>query len=471
MAARTVIPVNQPPAVTSPTIRALELSDTPVSVVTATCKEERRIQARAASTVRRYVFDFKTHQGREPMLTLPIPLLISWLIGLFSLAVLAGSIVLLYRAARQWIRHDRRRRTRRNDPEVLTEDRAVHLPATSAEALKDAAILTPLIAGAALLVLSFAGGHLIRFAFPAGKDEPMAMRTGTAKDVTRPDGTRIHAELYGPADAPVLLFTHGWGANSTEWYYAKRHLSDRFRLVLWDLPGLGESTQPQDRNFALDKMASDLHAVMGLAKGKPVVLVGHSIGGMINLTFCRLYPDLLRSQVAGIVQVDTTYTNPVETTKGSEFSRAIQKPVAEPLLHATILLSPVVRLMTWLSYENGLAYIHNAESSFGGSETRGQLDLVSRYQFESSPAVVARGTLAMFHWDATPVLPHVSAPALIIVGQQDTTTLPRASEYMQKTMPHAELKVVSPSAHYGLLEQHDAYDAAIAQFASTHLNH
>jgi hypothetical protein len=207
------------------------------------------------------------------MLTLPIPLLISWLIGLFSLAVLAGGISLLYHAGRRWIRHDRRRRSARSDREVLTEDRAVHHRATLAEGLKNAAILTPLIAGAVLLVLSFAGGHLIRFAFPAGNDEPMTIRTGTAQDLTRPDGTRIHAELYGPADGPVLVFTHGWGASSTEWYYAKRHLSDRFRLILWDLPGLGESTQPKDRNFALDKMASDLHAVMGLAGGKPVVLV------------------------------------------------------------------------------------------------------------------------------------------------------------------------------------------------------
>jgi hypothetical protein len=145
------------------------------------------------------------------MLTLPIPLLISWLIGLFSLAVLAGGISLLYHAGRRWIRHDRRRRSARSDREVLTEDRAVHHRATLAEGLKNAAILTPLIAGAVLLVLSFAGGHLIRFAFPAGNDEPMTMRTGTGQDLTRPDGTRIHAELYGPADGPVLVFTHGWG--------------------------------------------------------------------------------------------------------------------------------------------------------------------------------------------------------------------------------------------------------------------
>jgi pimeloyl-ACP methyl ester carboxylesterase len=190
---------------------------------------------------------------------------------------------------------------------------------------------------------------------------------------------------------------------------------------------------------------------------------------MVNLTFCRLYPELVGKQIAGLAQVDTTFTNPVRTTKGAGFSLAIQKPIAEPILHAMIPLSPVVRVMNWLSYHNGLAYLQNAHSSFAGSETRGQLDLVSRYQYRSSPAVVARGTLAMFHWDATPVLPRVNTPVLIIVGQQDTTTLPSASEYMKQSIPNARLQRVSPSAHYGLLEQNKTYDAALAQFASAHL--
>ncbi len=131
-----------------------------------------------------------------------------------------------------------------------------------------------------------------------------------------------------------------------------------------------------------------------------------------------------------------------------------------------IPLSPFVRLMNWLSYQNGSGYLLNAQSSFAGSETRGQIDLVSRYQYRSSPAVVARGTLGMFHWDATPVLPHVNTPVLIIVGQQDTTTLPSASERMQQSTPKSELQRVSPSAHYGLLEQNKKYDGALAQFAS-----
>ena len=156
----------------------------------------------------------------------------------------------------------------------------------------------------------------------------------------------------------------------------------------------------------------------------------------------------------------------MRTTKGAAFSLAIQKPMAEPVLHAMVPLSPFVRAMNWLSYQNGLAYLMNAQSSFAGSETLGQLDLISRYQYRSSPAVVARGTLGMFNWDATPVLPHVSAPVLILVGEQDTTTLPVASERMQQAMPKSQLQRVSPSAHYGLLEQNNTYDAALAQFAS-----
>ena len=385
--------------------------------------------------------------------------------------MLALGIYFLYRASRRLVRYDLVRRSDyATHPDRGPEIISVRRPITLAEARIDPAVVVPLLLGVALLLWTFAGRQLVKFAFPAGNDEPKAMRTGAVEEVAGSDGTKIHVELYGPPDAPMLILTHGWGTNSTEWYYAKRHLADRFRLVIWDEPGLGESVQPADRNFKLDRMAADLHAVLSLANGKRVVLVGHSIGGMINLTFCRLYPELIGSQVAGIIELDTSYTNPVKTTKGSGFSSAIQKPVGEPILNAMIILSPLVRVMNWLSYENGSSYLENAQSAFAGSETRGQVDLVSRYQVEASPAVVARGTLGMFHWDTTQVLPRINAPVLIIVGQQDTTTLPRASEYMQSTIPHAQLKVVNPSAHYGLLEQNDNYDAAIAQFASACLN-
>ena len=327
-------------------------------------------------------------------------------------------------------------------------------------------MLAPLLLGGLLLLLPLGLGRwLVQFAFPVGNDEPHTL-TGAVQELRRSDGTTIHVETFGPEQAPVLVLTHGWGASGTEWYYAKRQLAGQFRLIVWDLPGMGETAEPADRQETLERMATDLRQVLTVAGGRPAVLVGHSIGGMTNLTFARRYPALLGAQIKGIVQVDTSYTDPVKTTQDASLNLAL-KPVGEAVLHAMVPLSPLAQAANFLSYEEGLLYISNAKSAFAGTETRGQLDLVSRYGFQSSPGVVAKGTLAMFHWDASPVMPQLRIPVLILVGKQDTTTLPSASETMARQIPAATMQVIDPSRHYALLEGNGAVNNAIARFAAT----
>ena len=72
-----------------------------------------------------------------------------------------------------------------------------------------------------------------------------------------------------PTTRRRFVFTHGWGANADEWYYQKQHLAGRFRLIVWDLAGLGYSTQPDNRDYSLEKMAADLEAVLALAGDGP----------------------------------------------------------------------------------------------------------------------------------------------------------------------------------------------------------
>lgn len=75
---------------------------------------------------------------------------------------------------------------------------------------------------------------------------------------------------------------------------------------------------------------------------------------------------------------------------------------------------------------------------------------------------MARGTLAMFHWDMTPELPRIDVPVLMIVDRDDTTTLPDPSKTMADTIPRRQLQLVPIGRHYALLESHDLVDAAIA---------
>ena len=173
-------------------------------------KSDDAFKAGIASTVRIHSLAFTTRNRNALLLILPIPLLVGFFVGLLSLALLGFGIYLLYRAARGCVRYDLVRRPDfSTHPEGGPEIVAVRHTVTLNQALHNSAILTPLIAAFMLLLLTFAGRHLVKLAFPVGNDEPVATRTGSATEISASDGTKIHVELYGPVDGPTLVFTHG----------------------------------------------------------------------------------------------------------------------------------------------------------------------------------------------------------------------------------------------------------------------
>lgn len=391
------------------------------------------------------------------MVALPSQIFISLLLGFLALAALTSSLCFFWKVLRQ----PRRVVQTRRDGELVEQVQAPVRP----NQRKRAGLLA---LATALLLFSLAGRHLVLLSRPSGansSDQPEE-QFGTARKIRGASGAELAVEESGPAGAPRLLFTHGWGADRREWSWAKRELSQNFRVVTWDLPGLGQSAAVPNGDYALETLARELQAVLQQTGDSPAVLVGHSIGGMTNLTFCRLFPNQLGPSVKGIVQFNTTYTNPVKTTSGAQTQQALQKPLYEPLLYVIPFVSPVVRALNWLAYQSGLTHLQNASSSFAGAETREQLDFASKYYYRSSPAVVSRGMLGMLHWDATDVLPRIPVPVLIVSGEQDTTTLPSASDHMEQTIPTARRVSVSPAAHLGPIEQHQRYNAAIREFTT-----
>ena len=108
----------------------------------------------------------------------------------------------------------------------------------------------------------------------SGQDEPKPNRSDRVQRLTRPDGSKIQVEFYGLDRAPTLILTHGWRPDSTAWYYTKKQLTDQFRVIVWDLPGLGKSKKPENRDYSLEKFARDLEAVLELAGDQPVILIG-----------------------------------------------------------------------------------------------------------------------------------------------------------------------------------------------------
>ena len=401
------------------------------------------------------------------MLSMPFMILWMWIRGMVAVALLGGGMYLLY----HW--YDALPRPMPPEQEITD---ATRVPVPQRSALDRVASWHPglnwetaALGGGLFLVFVAGGGGawLMPLWWRAGTPEPRARPAGTVQRLTRPDGTTLHIECYGAPDAPPILLTHGWGVTSAQWDDLTPHLAARYRLCVWDLPGLGHSTRPANADFSLDKMAHDLEAILTLLGPRPVVLLGHSIGGMILLTFCRLFLQALGSRVGGLILAHTTYTNPVRTTERHRLYTALQKPVLEPLLRLTIWLSPVVWLLNVLSYLNGSAHLSNARQSFAGTQTRDQVRRVTRCLLHASPAVLARGMLGMLRYDATATLGDIDIPVLVVAGDRDTTTLPTVGTFIHAAIPESQFTLLTPAKHQGVIERHEPFAQAVAAFCTT----
>jgi pimeloyl-ACP methyl ester carboxylesterase len=322
---------------------------------------------------------------------------------------------------------------------------------------------------AALLAWSLLGRFLVTplLAKP-DKDRTRAER-GDHQMISSPTGSTLYVEVHGPRDAPPVILTHGWGLDSTIWYYLRRHLSRRFRVIVWDLPGLGRSRAAGGRAVDLSHFALDLKALLSLTEGKPAVLVGHSIGGMTIQTLVRDHPEVLKNgAVAGLVLVNTTYTNPLRTMVLSGLAQALRWPLLEPLFRLTIWLQPLAWLSAWQSYLSGSAHLAN-RIGFASQVTRSQLEHTTLLATRNPPAASARGNLAMFRWDADGALQAIGAPTLVLAGDVDLVTKCEASKTLARATPGGRLEVISDANHMGFLERSDIYNEQIARFCELNL--
>lgn len=108
------------------------------------------------------------------------------------------------------------------------------------------------------------------------------------------DGAKVHYESYGKGKDAVV-FIHGWTCDLTFWR-GQAPVYEKHRSLLIDLPGHGQSDKP-DVSYTQERFARAVDAVMRDAGVERAVLVGHSMGGAVGLTFVRLFPAKARALV------------------------------------------------------------------------------------------------------------------------------------------------------------------------------
>ena len=128
-----------------------------------------------------------------------------------------------------------------------------------------------------------------------------AAGAGTPGVVPSADGTPIAYEVHGSGE-PTLIMVHGWSCDARYWREQLAYLAAQHRVVTVDLAGHGHSGAGRE-DYTMRSFGEDVRAVADAVGSNEVILVGHSMGGLVIAEAARLLP----GRVLGLIGVDSLH--------------------------------------------------------------------------------------------------------------------------------------------------------------------
>ncbi|PXY32808.1 alpha/beta hydrolase [Prauserella muralis] len=303
---------------------------------------------------------------------------------------------------------------------------------------------------------------------PAGGELFGALPPGRTSTVAADDGSPISVEEIEPdggRPALTVVGVHGFALSRQSWHFQRRALDSlrlpRVRQVYYDHRGHGQSAASNPDTSTIEQLAADLHAVLrAVTPGEPVVLLGHSMGGMVIMELAQGHPEVFAEQVCGVVLI--------ATAAGEVGGRGLRRSL---LSKYNPLTRGVGELAGW---QPGLVEFVRAA---GGQLTRqavrrlafGRRDVDSRlvdFMLEMLAATSVRqlvnfvDTLGSHNrYAALAGLKHV--PVMVVGGDSDRLTPFSHAERMAAELPEARLVRVRGAGHMVHLEQPELVNSHI----------
>lgn len=254
------------------------------------------------------------------------------------------------------------------------------------------------------------------------------------------DGRQINAVIEGVEGAPVVTLGHSLAANLDMWRPQMPALTERFRVLRYDVRGHGSSPLPAG-NATLKDLADDVRVLLAELGISRTHFVGLSMGGMIGQQLAVDHPQLLE----GLVLADTlsAYGPEAQPMWQGRIDAASTPQGMEPLVEPTVT--------RWFT------------ESFRVGQP-GQIAWVRDMIRATTPAGFIGCSRALMALNLTARLPQVRIPTLVLVGRQDPTTPVSGAEVIAAALPDARLVVIENAAHLSNIEQPDVFTRLLMDF-------
>ncbi|WP_194288665.1 alpha/beta fold hydrolase [Ornithinicoccus halotolerans] len=320
-----------------------------------------------------------------------------------------------------------------------------------------------------------------RRALALGAEEDFEVRPSRAAVVVADDGVPLHVEVDEPGEAAepdglrtgtapraTVVLSHGYTLDRRCWVYQRRALrAAGYRVVVWDQRGHGLSGRGEGSSYQVDQLGADLARVIQEAAPEgPLLLVGHSMGGMTVMALAEQQPDLVRARVRGVALVSTSAGGLHRITwgLGSVLGSVVTRvgPAAVGQLASRQELVDVAmrggrRLQEFIVYR----------ASFASPVSMAVVRLTADMIFGTPLEVVAGFGTGLNSHDKTEALQALAGvEALVLNGDRDLLTSPVHSEEIVERLPHAEHVLVTDAGHIIMLEHPETVTAELLALAT-----
>ncbi|SDY90109.1 Pimeloyl-ACP methyl ester carboxylesterase [Modestobacter sp. DSM 44400] len=274
----------------------------------------------------------------------------------------------------------------------------------------------------------------------------------------------LHVEVDGSPDAPLtVLLTHGFTARLGEWDDQRAALRGRARLVLWDHRGHGRSAWADRRTATIDRTGQDLGEILdATTPSGPVVLAGHSMGGMSVLALARRRPELFGTRVVGVFLLATSADGLTDGVIGRIVGLARRLGLLAVYLHWLQWIAPL--LERFRRRGTALGRWYTRRYLFGRDDADPAQVRRVQDMLEETPLPVTTAFYATFvDRDETAALEVLGrVPVTVVVGTHDRLTPAVHSRRIAEIVgPGAELVVVPGAGHSVNLTRPEVVDGAL----------
>lgn len=285
---------------------------------------------------------------------------------------------------------------------------------------------------------------------------------------TTPDGTRLALYRQGPREAsPTVVLVHGWVLDARTWEPVAGSLASTHPVVRYDLRGHGQSDPAQPGTATIAQLADDLADLLSAEVEGPVVLVGHSLGGMAIMALAQRRPEVVAQRVVGVVFAATSCGDMMPHNLGLRPWQARVVATGESLFRRWAMRSRRYLNRSLTTKRPGLIRPAMRWLNFGEHPRRSDVTLVTRCIADSRPASLV-GFRAGFdeHDQIASLAAFRHLPALVLGGTRDRLTPIRHTDRIARELPDATLVRYDGAGHMVLLERAEQVASRIAELVA-----